>query len=641
MSDFTNNLNTSSYEGFIEKETDHFFALRFSAAVGKGVKANIKSIGCFYSYVFQAWLCPPLKLEEVKKVIACANLECYPHPVKIPKGIVSSDSQINGRETRLAILESTVFTEEKLFLMDVYRYSKDLRPEDFSEAPIEESKSSIQFKIEYDFHLRWKALQKHKEEIQQLRLDLASLNEDIGIKIFDKDEPLVIVDELIKAHFLYQDIRTIHYCLDSFWQWDGKKYQEVSTVEMRQTIYDFLRDAKTQTKSDRKKFNPNKQKVDCVIDALKSVCFQKYCPTNGPIWLAQRQDPNPKNLICFLNGILDLEKWVDNQSIALLSHTPLLLNTNVLPFEFIANPSSPLTWINFINSLWLDDLESQQTLQEWMGYVLTQDTRFQKILLLIGPPRSGKGTIARILRKLLGAHNVSGPTLSSLSGEFGLQPLLNMMLAIISDARLNSSNNNSVIVERLLSISGEDLLTVNRKFVSPINVQLATRLMILTNEIPEIYDVSGALASRFIILSLKKSWLNEENTNLLANLQQEISGILFWALEGLIRLHKRGHFLQPQTSTLILEELETVSSPIRAFVKESCILDAKKIISIQDLYKAWCEWCAVMGYGKLGNVQSFGKNIRTAYPQITPFRPNKDLLTRGPRCYLGIGLLSG
>ena len=57
----------------------------------------------------------------------------------------------------------------------------------------------------------------------------------------------------------------------------------------------------------------------------------------------------------------------------------------------------------------------------------------------------------------------AGPTLSSLSGEFGLAPLIGKSLAIVCDARL-TGRHGGVVVERLLSISGEDYLTVNIKF---------------------------------------------------------------------------------------------------------------------------------------------------------------------------------
>jgi putative DNA primase/helicase len=54
-------------------------------------------------------------------------------------------------------------------------------------------------------------------------------------------------------------------------------------------------------------------------------------------------------------------------------------------------------------------------------------------MLMVGPTRGGKGTIARILRDLIGRQTVAGPTLSALGEEFGLAPLLGKSLAIISD----------------------------------------------------------------------------------------------------------------------------------------------------------------------------------------------------------------
>lgn len=162
--------------------------------------------------------------------------------------------------------------------------------------------------------------------------------------------------------------------------------------------------------------------------------------------------------------------------------------------------------------------------------------------------------------------------------------------------------------------------------------------MVMTNELPEIHDTSGALVNRFIVLTLKKSWLNEENPLLFDILRKELSGILFWALEGLIRLRKRGRFVQPSSSIQVLEDLEAVTSPIRAFIKETCMLNPSKTISVQMLYEAWSEWCHSVGNGKPGNIQSFGKKIHAAFPQIGISRPSQDLSTRGPRCYTGICL---
>jgi putative DNA primase/helicase len=84
-------------------------------------------------------------------------------------------------------------------------------------------------------------------------------------------------------------------------------------------------------------------------------------------------------------------------------------------------------------------------LQELFGYCLTGDTSQQKAFLIVGPPRSGKGTIAKVLKRLVGTDNAVNPTLTSLSTNFGIAPLIGKRIAIISDARLDRRANQHAI----------------------------------------------------------------------------------------------------------------------------------------------------------------------------------------------------
>ena len=85
--------------------------------------------------------------------------------------------------------------------------------------------------------------------------------------------------------------------------------------------------------------------------------------------------------------------------------------------------------------------------------------------------------IARVLGAMVGKDNVAGPTLSSLQGDFGPAPLIGKSLAVISDARLNG-RLGSAVVERLLSVSGEDTLTVNIKYEQQWRGTLPSRFMV-------------------------------------------------------------------------------------------------------------------------------------------------------------------
>src|SRR5207302_2367278 len=137
----------------------------------------------------------------------------------------------------------------------------------------------------------------------------------------------------------------------------------------------------------------------------------------------------------------------------------------------------------------------------------------------------------------------------------GLAPLIGKHVAIISDARLSGRTDQAVIVERLLSISGEDTLTVDRKHREAWTGQLPTRLTIISNELPRLSDSSGALAGRLILLPLTQSFYGQEDENLMAKLLPELPGILLWAIQGLLRLRERGHFLQPESGKQMIEEM--------------------------------------------------------------------------------------
>lgn len=633
------NINQSnSHQQEQSEEVDRFAVFRFQHSLGKGIKSRIKSLGCSWNVLYHGWLCPIVKRNEVQKAFEEAKLFCEPQIVSLPKGMIPVDTNIAGRQTRLEILEEQLHGDDMQLLKDVCRYDSSLRPEDFTDPPSDEGKSSEQLRLEMDFHVRWNALQKTRASIEKTREEIAHLKADPGEKIFDAEAPLLISDALIQKHYVFKDQRTLQYCSNMFFEWVGAKYIELSDAGMRQVIYNFLRDAKKPSDAGcLESFNPTKFRVDQVIDALRAVCHHNHIPAGGAVWLDGREEPNPKYLISFQNGLLNLEEWLENPSSGLIPHTPFLLNVNALDFNFDPHAPEPQEWQKFLSDIWSEDLESIHTLQEWMGYLLTQDTRLHKILLIVGPPRSGKGTIGRIMHELLGDFNVAGPTLSSLGGEFGLQPLLNKLLATISDARLNGKGNNSLIIERLLSISGEDPLTINRKFLPSVTAQLPTRIMMMSNELPDMRDASGALAKRYIVLTLQKSWLGKEDTGLFYRLRAELPGILLWALKGLARLQERGKFRQPASSAQTIEDLEAMTSPIKAFISERCEIKPQASVAVPVLFDAWRNWCAATGYPHAGNVQSFGKNLRAAFSEIEMTRPQEDL-TRG-RYYKGIRLI--
>ncbi|NKB83747.1 hypothetical protein HED51_11340 [Ochrobactrum grignonense] len=215
--------------------------------------------------------------------------------------------------------------------------------------------------------------------------------------------------------------------------------------------------------------------------------------------------PPAHELLPVKNGLLHLPSG------KLYQPSPAYFCLNAADVKFDPNAPKPKEWLRFLDQVWPGDTQSIEALQDMFGYLLSPDTSQQKVFLIVGPKRSGKGTIARVLTGIMGQDSVAAPTLASLATNFGLAPLIGKSVAMIGDARLSGRADQASIAERLLSISGEDSITVDRKFKPAWTGRLSARFVILTNELPRLADASGALASRFVVLTMEQSFYGRED----------------------------------------------------------------------------------------------------------------------------------
>lgn len=424
----------------------------------------------------------------------------------------------------------------------------------------------------------------------------------------------------------------------SWWRYDADlgAYREQSAEEFRADLWRILDrvDIETTNKDGEQTITRLVVKsslVSNVSDALTSVA--PLVVGDAPQWVTNDyRDPPIGRLVACSNGLLD----ISNRQ--LRPRTSRLFATSSVAAPWRKEPQPCDVWLRFLSELWGDDAESIQTLREIFGYLLTSDTSQQKLFALIGPPRSGKGTIARVLTALLGgARAVSNPMISTLSSDHGLAPLVGKTLAILGDARIGKQTDQAKIVELLLQISGEDSLTINQKNKPLFTTRLRTRLLLLSNEVPGLYESSGALVSRFVMLRLTRDFLGKEDLGLEAKLLAELPGILQWAVDGWEMLQERGHFVQPFHSAALVKDMVATGSPIRLFVEECCVVNIAATVRVQALYEAWVAWCKDGGRDP-GNKQRFGSALLAAFPKIEKSQPREG--EARIYTYQGIGILA-
>jgi putative DNA primase/helicase len=174
-----------------------------------------------------------------------------------------------------------------------------------------------------------------------------------------------------------------------------------------------------------------------------------------------------------------------------------------------------------------------------------------------------------------------------------------------------------------LSISGEDTLTINRKYRAQVDTKMSTRMHLMSNEMPRLTDASGAIIGRFIVLILTRSWLGREDTELERRLCAELPGILNFALAGLTRLNKNeGRFTEVPSAKEVIVTMRDLASPVAAFVRERCELKPGAEIDTDEIYTEYKKWCDEAEYPK-SSKHIFGRDLRAACPNVRKSRPRE------------------
>lgn len=416
------------------------------------------------------------------------------------------------------------------------------------------------------------------------------------------DKPYEVARVLLQARTSDFGVTLLRRWRGSWLAWSSENtWREVAHDELASDVGVTLAGSSFRRGPELVDWDPNRRRVGDVLAALEHLAV---LPGNveDPSWLGPDVDgADWSEVVAISGGLLNL------RSRAVVDADPRFFTTTCLPVTRAdwARAAEPRAWLNFLSSLWPDDPASVDALQEQFGYIVSGWNHLDKIPLWIGPPRSGRSTIARVLADLVGRRNAVTPLLESLRSRFGREPLIGKSLAVFADTRIEGSKS---VVGQLLTISGRDPQTIDRKNRLPWTGELKVRFVIISNEIPDLRDASGAMASRLVPLRFTESWYGREDTSLYGRLQAELPGILRWSLDGADRVRLLGSLSVPDSARELAETLYDAGSPEARFVRERCDARADLEDATGIVYGAWKKWAEENGYHP-GSSSTFGRHL--------------------------------
>jgi hypothetical protein len=224
------------------------------------------------------------------------------------------------------------------------------------------------------------------------------------IIILPNGYPMSIAEKFYKELTDKKQIWRYYNHMQAWCIYNGKVYEITEPADTKARVWRFtskcLRTAKKGPPVD---LNVTDNSVKNTLSAMASFNGVEMKPSiTAPAWLRQGETAVAEYVLAVNNGLLD----VSGDQAKLIKHTPDFLNFNILGYDYDPDAECP-NWFKFLEEVFevegLPDTEKMVSLQEWFGLLLTSETKYHKMLGIIGPKRSGKSTIARILTALIGA----------------------------------------------------------------------------------------------------------------------------------------------------------------------------------------------------------------------------------------------
>lgn len=304
-----------------------------------------------------------------------------------------------------------------------------------------------------------------------------------------------------------------------------------------------------------------------------------------------------------------------------------------LPVNFDPDGTCP-RWRSFLEEVTGDESARRQ-LQEFVGYCLAGgEPWLKKALMIFGPTDAGKTVFLEIVERLFGEDANAAQTPQYLAGErWGFHQLAGKPVNIRHDIDASRIQSLGILKE----IIDGNAVNAEQKGKDPYQLKPKTRLLFAANRAPDRPVDDEAFWNRWLTIVFPRSIPPEEQVDkakLLKTLEEELPGILNWALDGLDRLRANGGFSAEQSPDEVRRLWEEYGSPVERFKAMRLVKDPEAVVPKPHIQEEFTVFCIDNGYEDISDQKLTQKLTRDPAIGEGQRRINGDR----PRVFTGVRL---
>lgn len=223
-----------------------------------------------------------------------------------------------------------------------------------------------------------------------------------------------------------------------------------------------------------------------------------------------------------------------------------------------------------LNKFFSGDNEQLELFKQMMGYILMNNTDFQKCFFFVGSPSSGKSKILNMISEFCGRKNVSNLTLKELDDRFRTANIVGKIANINADlekATMTSSGN-------FKALTTGDSLTLEKKYGKPFEYVNTAKLLFASNQYPDFSRDAEGIHRRVIIFPCNHVFRKTDKDfnpriDLDLKTDEAMSDLLNMAIEGYSSLMNNDGFIQTEATESASENFKMETDSVYRWLKES------------------------------------------------------------------------
>jgi putative DNA primase/helicase len=317
---------------------------------------------------------------------------------------------------------------------------------------------------------------------------------------------------------------------------------------------------------------------------------------------------------------MDPDAWLFNVSNGTLDLRTGLLRPhrredNILkhvPIAYDKDAKCPL-WLKFLGQITEGDEELEKLLKYAAGYFMTPSVDEQCLFFLYGMGSNGKSTFVEVMTMLLGSYSYRVSSELLMAGRMANPEAPSPVIASMKGIRLvvtsELEEGQRWSESKVKDLTGKDTLSGRHLNKEPINFFPTHKLVVFGNHKPVVRSATRGIWRRMRTIPFNHTFTEDEIIpDFIQLLQQEMSGILNWALEGCLLWQQDG-LPMPAAVREATESYRDDMDLIQQFIDEVCDTSNKEAQTLfARLHQAYEQWCQSRGERPLSSVR-FGEAI--------------------------------